>query len=537
MEQVVNYDELFAQGTLPGVIETAGPSITLTSLTDILAFALGAALSNIPGIRWFCLYAITCIFFDYLYQITFFIALMKIDDQRVRARRRDFVCCSKKLSSGLSDDNSNNRDGSLVAAYTKELLRPSVKILVLVFFGAIFVLGCLNATYVTVEFSIRDLTTPGSETDRFLETEAEYFADPSLTCHIYVRNMSSPEAIEEFLDSLIATDYVANRPEPFIFDAFQEFATQELLRLSSGSNTTSIESLPSSLLENFLTSQPQWIRDVSLDYESGQLVAFRAEVTADVDRFGSVRHQVEFLKEQRRIALQNPLNANITDDDDMGQIFLFHEEFPVMEHFRVIPTQLFTTLGMCVVAVTSVCCCFFPYPSGTLLSMVVVIVVNVELLGLIHAAGKHINTITVLLLVMQVGLTVDYCLHVIFAFQRIKVASSPELPVNEIVVGAMKEVGMSVLNGGCTTLLGILLLGFADGEVFWTFFVVYCAMVVLGVAHGLVFLPVALSMLPSESPMEVEEEANESDDDEVDKSESYRTENVVLDEEDKEAVA
>ena len=105
-----------------------------------------------------------------------------------------------------------------------------------------------------------------------------------------------------------------------------------------------------------------------------------------------------------------------------------------------------------------------------------------------------INTITVLLLIMQVGLTVDYCLHVIFAFQLVK-CTMPEIPRDESTIIAMEEVGLSLFNGGCTTRLGVLMLGFADGEMFRTFFIVYCAMVVLGVTHGLVFLPVARSLI------------------------------------------
>lgn len=63
-------------------------SITVTTLTDCLAFAF-AAISQIPGIRWFGFYAVVCVFIDFVYQITFFVALMALDNRRQQSERYD----------------------------------------------------------------------------------------------------------------------------------------------------------------------------------------------------------------------------------------------------------------------------------------------------------------------------------------------------------------------------------------------------------------------------------------------------------------
>jgi len=67
-----------------------GLSVTLTTLTTMAAFLL-TSISTIRAIRWLGWYAFLTIFVDFIYQITFFIALLVLDERRILANRRD-VC-------------------------------------------------------------------------------------------------------------------------------------------------------------------------------------------------------------------------------------------------------------------------------------------------------------------------------------------------------------------------------------------------------------------------------------------------------------
>lgn len=60
---------------------------------------------------------------------------------------------------------------------------------------------------------------------------------------------------------------------------------------------------------------------------------------------------------------------------------------------------------------------------------------------------------------------------------------------------ALSTIGVSVLLGGTSTFLGVLVLAFSTSDVFWTFFVMLTSIVVLGLAHGMVFIPVVLSLV------------------------------------------
>ena len=58
-------------------VAISGASVTVTSVTDVLSFAIGL-FSNMPVVQLFCLYTTVALFVDYVYQMTFFTALMGI---------------------------------------------------------------------------------------------------------------------------------------------------------------------------------------------------------------------------------------------------------------------------------------------------------------------------------------------------------------------------------------------------------------------------------------------------------------------------
>ena len=68
----------------------AGPSITITSLTNTLAFAFGG-LNSLLALRSFCLFAAACVFMIYLIVMTVFLAVVVWDTERVGRKKGE--CC------------------------------------------------------------------------------------------------------------------------------------------------------------------------------------------------------------------------------------------------------------------------------------------------------------------------------------------------------------------------------------------------------------------------------------------------------------
>merc|ERR1719181_1160656 len=73
-------------------VTKAGTSIAVTSMTDTVAFAAGAT-SSLPALRDFCIFAAIGIFFDFFFQITWFVAVLTFRARCTQGNRPDWLCC------------------------------------------------------------------------------------------------------------------------------------------------------------------------------------------------------------------------------------------------------------------------------------------------------------------------------------------------------------------------------------------------------------------------------------------------------------
>lgn len=71
-----------------------GPSILLTSCSEIFCFAIGT-ISQMPAVKTFAIYATLAIFLDFFLQITAFVALLSVDQERYENNRMEIAFCVK----------------------------------------------------------------------------------------------------------------------------------------------------------------------------------------------------------------------------------------------------------------------------------------------------------------------------------------------------------------------------------------------------------------------------------------------------------
>jgi len=131
---------------------------------------------------------------------------------------------------------------------------------------------------------------------------------------------------------------------------------------------------------------------------------------------------------------------------------------------------------MLVLMDTGSACCIF----------VCVAFVDVNLLGMLYLWGVKLSSISFSGLIMSIGLSIDYNIHIAHAFL------DGTGGVEERTRHSLDLMGPSVLKGGLTTLIGTAVLSQASSTVFRTFFKLTFGTVIYGVLHGVILMPVLL---------------------------------------------
>lgn len=129
-------------------------------------------------------------------------------------------------------------------------------------------------------------------------------------------------------------------------------------------------------------------------------------------------------------------------------------------------------------------------------TLTTIIVSCCVLLAVLLTAGTYSWTVLnfshpmYLALIVAVGLTVEFCVHIARAFM---LATGDRLTR---VLHALRTMGIAVMNGGITTFLGIFPSAFSEyPTVHALCFIEYSIIVLAGLFMGLLFLPMVLALI------------------------------------------
>jgi Niemann-Pick C1 protein len=301
-------------------MEEIGLSIFLTTLTSCLAFGL-SCISSIPAVFWLCIYSVPTMVLVLLWQLTFFVACLAIDEQRVAAGKGDglrrFIHCGgqpaaadESAAQTTMEAQASTVDRYMVH-YAHFILKPVIRVIVIFGFLGLSIACGFSTAELEQAFKTTEVLPAGSYITEFVNALKAYMESSFVYPGVYFRNedQSDPAVraqMETFVNELVVDVAAAANKQPDFcwFRDFDKFVADDAG--SNLANQTFVEQLDAFLANDVYNKL--YREDIVLDDQSGSILASRCTLSLDHLDVEDVVVQIDALKEQLAVTKRQPIN-------------------------------------------------------------------------------------------------------------------------------------------------------------------------------------------------------------------------------------
>jgi predicted RND superfamily exporter protein len=177
--------------------------------------------------------------------------------------------------------------------------------------------------------------------------------------------------------------------------------------------------------------------------------------------------------------------------------FPYSFDFLYWEEVGVIDTELVRNLLICGAVVFGIVFVLVPVPRISIWVILCIGFSIIDVLGFMYWWGVTISGVSSIYVLICVGLAVDYAAHIAHMFKESSGTAG------ERAVAALERIGPCTFNAIFSTFLAVVVVGFSNSYIFRVFFKVLFLVTVLAGGHGMVLLPVLLSLFGGDKELEV----------------------------------
>eukprot|EP00928_Gymnodinium_smaydae_P068258 TRINITY_DN5133_c0_g2_i1.p1 TRINITY_DN5133_c0_g2~~TRINITY_DN5133_c0_g2_i1.p1 ORF type:complete len:1045 (+),score=84.01 TRINITY_DN5133_c0_g2_i1:58-3135(+) len=513
---------------------TGGISVLITSITDALAFLVGAS-TLLPALSWFCTWAGTAIIICYLLQLTLFLPALALNAQRAEANRRDCFCCFKAPPRAIDEPKGccfcckcgDNLLRRILEDFTVRTTSKPGQLITILFFLALSCAGITGSTMVYKDFKLEWFIPDSSYVNTFFNVNNEYFASGP---QIAINMRETPDAFtaqENYrkLFNYLNTSKYVNREVAATswYEEFMEWAVNP-----SQSATQTLSFLPSRTdadavfadRSGFFLSLHTWYRSAAGSRYRGSILwsSPTCNVNGTADSVPSGCDPQAGLKASRFNAELTLASTNTgterystmtTMREEVSAIypnaFPWNFDFLYWEEVGIIDVELVKNLLICGLVIAVIVAILVPSPRISVWVMICVVLSIVDVLGLMHFWGVTISGVSTIYLLICVGLAVDYAAHIAHMFKESFGTA------RERAIAAVERIGPCTFNAVTSTFMAVVVVGFSDSYIFRVFFKVLFLVAVIAGAHGLWLLPVVLSLVGGDKMRPLSDKVNETE--------------------------
>jgi len=462
----------------------AGVAITVTSLTDFMVFAIGAS-TVLPALKSFCLWCGVGILACYFYQATVFTAFLALDCMRINSGRNGlcpFYKHEPKADIESNKSHSLSLTQKIFGYFSKFLLSAPGMVIAILVTGGLLGGGIFGCTQLEQEFDPTWFLPPDSYLSKWFAASKTLFPSEGEMVTVYLTEMDWPNEMEKvalLVSELKTHTDIIQRVEEW-YTPYKNYSNHFL----GMDNSTTFNSN----LNQFLYSLPGLQYQQSFKWMKGEdLICGKSaqDILLSTLSFTHTR----FSGRDEYIPAMKTIKDIISSFNFSGNVFPMTTEYATWETDEVITRELLRNLGLALGCVLITTLILLADLTGSLFVLLSVVLTLVDICGFMHYWGLTIDVVSSVMVIIAIGLCVDYSAHICHTFLTISGSRKDR------AVSALISIGPAVLNGGLSTLIAIILLAPSDSHVFSTFFKIFLLVVVFGLFHGLVFLPVLLALV------------------------------------------
>ncbi|XP_023328081.1 Niemann-Pick C1 protein [Eurytemora carolleeae] len=484
-------------------MKLGGVAITITSFTDLIAFAIGA-ITVLPALKSFCLFCAVGIASVYFYTATIFVAFLSIDERRIRAKRNGM--CPLIVHKDWTPNKISQREfgRELFEKLGWVLSNPFVQAFVLIATAVLGGFGIYGLSELKQEFNPIKFIPPESYLAGWFHANTEYFPKEGERVIVNIGDIdynNELHKLENLVGALVNETEILSAVDSWYLE-FRKFAVGKNLVEESDWFNLFQENREKfyTILTQFLFSPDgapyrrrfNFVNDLICGEAAPTVLLSSIELT----------HRL-FTSPSEWIPAMNRIKELVREANFSSRAFPTGTEYASWETDEVIGYELYQNMGISLLCVFLTVLLLIASIRACLLVLVCVVLSLVNVAGYMHFWGLTVDVISCVNLEIAIGLTVDYSAHVAHTFLIQKGSKS------ERMRSTLTEIGPAVLNGGFSTFLAFIFTVGSKSHVFISFFRIFMLVVLFGLYHGLIFLPVALALIGPEPHQKRKEDDDE----------------------------
>ena len=395
----------------------SGVAITITSITDVVAFALGGT-TILPALRSFCLFASVGIISIYWFVCTFFVAIMYLDQLRIESNRDGLWPCYKhknNMGNFFTEKGLSNR---VFDYYGKFLMNTPVKILVVLISLGITGVGVWGNVLLEQKFVPAWFLPPDSYLSKWFVANEVYFPFGGDRVTVWCSGLDYVNEMEQ-INNLALT--LANQTD--IIDNVDAWTTQYLDYIQ----------LPSYSLSSWDGDYKQFSNDSYFYHKLTQFMfsprgaKYRSQIKFEFEPWCgytapnimmtdmTFTHKV-FKGPKEHIPAMNRVKRIISEANLTGKVFPLSQGYAGWETDEVISYELYRNMGLSILCIFVTTLFLVGHLICALLVLFMVVLSLINVAGFIHFWGLTIDTVSCVNLIIAIGLCVDYSAHIAHRF-------------------------------------------------------------------------------------------------------------------------